>query len=195
MYCWRKKRVFEKISKWPVTPTFLSLSLFSSTCSRIGLFMFKIPDFSHAPWVRKQVGVDLVSAWKDVDPRTLVSGEHRPFCMTVHCAAHAHCDRATLTQYLDLTKRSFTFNAKRQCNDRVSTDVTWRACVRTLRDRQCSQRQWSSRPFSLSRWLTHFLSLSFSFSPFHSLSPASSQIQCRGKQWISSTRCDECDWW
>ena len=55
--------------------------------------MFKIPDFS-LPCLCKQAGLDLVSAWKDLDPRTFVSGTLREtfailtFCMTVRCAAH-----------------------------------------------------------------------------------------------------------
>ena len=32
--------------------------------------MFKIPDFSLAPRLYKQAGLDLVSAWKDLDPHT-----------------------------------------------------------------------------------------------------------------------------
>ena len=94
------KSVFwKKFSKWPVTPTFFSEGLFSSTSScegvkkKVALFMFKIPDFSLAPCLCKQAGLDLVSAWKDLDPRTLVS-DLRHFCMTVRCAAH--CAGATL---------------------------------------------------------------------------------------------------
>ena len=48
----------------------------------------------------KQAGLDLVSARKDLDPRTLVSGDLRHFCMTVRCAAH--CTGATLN-----TNRTF----------------------------------------------------------------------------------------
>ena len=43
----------------------------------------------------KQSGLDLFSAWTDLDPRTLVSEDLRHFCMTVRCAAH--CAGATLT--------------------------------------------------------------------------------------------------
>ena len=50
--------------------------------------MFKIPDFSLAPRLCKQAGLDLVSARKDFDPRTLVSGNLRHFDTTVRCAAH-----------------------------------------------------------------------------------------------------------
>ena len=63
-----KSGFFEnKISKWPVTPTFFSESLFSLTCScgrvkKIGVFMFKIPDFSLAPRLCKQADLDFVSA-------------------------------------------------------------------------------------------------------------------------------------
>ena len=58
--------------------------------------MFKTPDFSLAPRLCKQAGLDLVSARKDLDPGTLVSGDLRHFCMTVRCAAH--CAGATLTK-------------------------------------------------------------------------------------------------
>ena len=101
MYCCGKKRFFEKkFSKWPVTPPFFSESLFSSTSScegvkKVGLFMFKIPDFSLAPCLCKQAGLDFVSAWEDLDPRTLVSGDRRHFCISVRCAAH--CAGATLS--------------------------------------------------------------------------------------------------
>ena len=80
-----KSGFFEKkISKWPVTQTFFSESLFSSTSScegvtKVGLFMFKIPDFSLVPCLCTQAGVDFVSAWKDLDPRTLISGDRRHF--------------------------------------------------------------------------------------------------------------------
>ena len=50
--------------------------------------MFKIPDFSLAPPLCKQASLDLVSARKDFDPRTLVSGNLRHFDKTVRCAAH-----------------------------------------------------------------------------------------------------------
>ena len=50
--------------------------------------MFKIPDFSLAPRPCKQAGLDLVSARKDFDPRTLLSGDLRHFDTTVRCAAH-----------------------------------------------------------------------------------------------------------
>ena len=50
--------------------------------------MFKIPDFFLAPRLCKQAGLDLVSARKDFDPGTLVSGDLRHFDMTVRCAAH-----------------------------------------------------------------------------------------------------------
>ena len=50
--------------------------------------MFKIPDFSLAPCLCKQAGLDLISARKDFDPRTLVSGDLRHFDTTVRCAAH-----------------------------------------------------------------------------------------------------------
>ena len=88
-----------------MTPTFFSVSLFSSTCScgrvkKIKVFMFKIPDFSLAPRPCKQAGLHLVSAWKDLDPRTLVSGDLRHFCMTVRCAAH--CAGATLNVFYRL---------------------------------------------------------------------------------------------
>ena len=50
--------------------------------------MFKIPDFSLAPRLCKQAGLDLISARKDFDPCTLVSGDLRHFDTTVRCAAH-----------------------------------------------------------------------------------------------------------
>ena len=55
---------------------------------KILMFMLKIPDFSLAPRLCKQAGLDLVSARKDFDPRTLVSGDLRHFDTTVRCAAH-----------------------------------------------------------------------------------------------------------
>ena len=85
---------FEKeISKWPVTPTFFSKNVFSWTRSsgrvkKTGMLMFKIPDFSLAPRLCKQAGLDLVSARKVFNPRTLVSGDFRPIDTTVRCAAH-----------------------------------------------------------------------------------------------------------
>ena len=81
----------KNLSKWPVTPTFFSVSLFSSTCScgrvkKIEVFMFKIPDFSLAPRLCKQAGLDLIPAWKDLDPRTLGIG--RPYAIFAWlCAA------------------------------------------------------------------------------------------------------------
>ena len=36
--------------------------------------MFKIPDFSLAPRLCKQAGLDLVSAWSDLDPLYLYRG-------------------------------------------------------------------------------------------------------------------------
>ena len=103
MYCYGKKRLFEKkSSKWPVTTIFFSVSLFSSTCSwggvkTIEMFMFKIPHFSLASCLCKQAGLDLVSAWKDLDPRTLVSGDLCHFCTTAAVAVRwaAHCAGAT----------------------------------------------------------------------------------------------------
>ena len=50
--------------------------------------MFKIPDFSLAPRLCKQAGLDVISVRKDFDPRTLVSGDLRHFDTTVRCAAH-----------------------------------------------------------------------------------------------------------
>ena len=84
------------LAKWPI---FFSISLFSSTCScgevkEIEVFMFKIPDFSLAPCLL--AGLDFVSGWKDLNPRTLVSGDLHHFCMTVGCAAH--CAGATLNK-------------------------------------------------------------------------------------------------
>ena len=83
----------KKISKWLVTPTFFSKNVFSWTCSsgrvkKIRMLMFKIPDFSLAPRLCKQAGLDFISARKDFDPRTLVSGDLRHFDTTVRCAAH-----------------------------------------------------------------------------------------------------------
>ena len=52
------------------------------------MLMFKTPDFSLAPRLCKQAGLDLVSARKDFDPRTLVSEDLRHFDTTVRCAAH-----------------------------------------------------------------------------------------------------------
>ena len=92
MRCYWKKRFFEKkISKWSVTPIFFFKNMFSWTRSSgrvkiIRMFMFKIPDFSLAPRLCKQAG--LVSARKDFEPRTLVSGDLRHFDTTVRCAAH-----------------------------------------------------------------------------------------------------------
>ena len=62
--------------------------------------MFKIPDFSLAPHLCKQAGLDLVSARKDFDPRTLVSGDLRHFDTNVRCAAHYA--GATLTRNFGL---------------------------------------------------------------------------------------------
>ena len=86
MYCY-EKRFFEKNSpkkKMACTQTLFSVNLFSSASScdgviKVGLFMYKIPDFSLAPCVCKQAGLDLVYAWKDLDPRTLVIGRPSPF--------------------------------------------------------------------------------------------------------------------
>ena len=94
-----KSVFFFKFPKWPMTPTFLSISLCSSTCScggvkKIGLLCSKYLT-SLVPCLDKQAGLDLVSAsWKDLDPHTLVSGGLRHFCMTVRCAAH--CAGTTL---------------------------------------------------------------------------------------------------
>ena len=87
-----KSGFMKKILKMAGDPHFFSVSLFSSTSScegvkKIGLFMFKIPDFSLAPRLCQQAGLDL-------DPHTLVSGDLRHFCMPVRCAAH--CAGATL---------------------------------------------------------------------------------------------------
>ena len=70
-----------------MTPTFFLKNVFSWTRSsgrvKIRMFMFKIPDFSLAPRLCKQASLDLVSARKDFDPRTLVSGDLRHFDTTV----------------------------------------------------------------------------------------------------------------
>ena len=71
-----------------MTPTFFSVSLFSSTSfcegvKKVGLFMFKIPDFPLAPCLCEQAGLDFVTAWKYLDPRTRVSVDLHHFCMTV----------------------------------------------------------------------------------------------------------------
>ena len=116
MYCYRKKRFFEKkFSKWPVTPTFFSVSLFSSTCScgrvkKIEVFMFKIPDFSLAPGLCKQAGLDLVPAWKDLDPRTLVSRDPTPFlhdCALRWALRRSHLKSTGLHVYRNLKTASF----------------------------------------------------------------------------------------
>ena len=69
--------------------------------------MFKIPDFSLVPPVCKQAGLDLVSAWRDFDPRTFVSGNLRHFDTTVLCAAHYA--GATLTRFTLKRQRSCAF--------------------------------------------------------------------------------------
>ena len=74
-------------------PKFFLQNLFSWTCSsgrvkKIQMLMFKIPDFSLAPRLCKQAGLNIVSARKDFDPRTLVSEDFRHFNTTVRCAAH-----------------------------------------------------------------------------------------------------------
>ena len=94
-----KNGFLKKSQNGPVTQTF-----FSKMCSvkpvrleelkKIRVFMFKIPDFSLVPRLCKQAGLDLVSARKDFDPRTPVSGDLRLFDMTVRCAVH--CAGATL---------------------------------------------------------------------------------------------------
>ena len=101
MYCYRKKQFFEKIfSKWPVTPTFFSISLFSSTCScggvkKSGCLCSKyLTSLLRHVYVNRLV-LDLVSARKDLDPCTFVWGDLAPFCMTARCAAH--CAGTTLT--------------------------------------------------------------------------------------------------
>ena len=63
--------------------------------------MFKIPDFFLAPPLCKQAGLDLVSARRDFDPRTLVSGNLRHFDTTARCAAHYA--GATLTEPFGVT--------------------------------------------------------------------------------------------
>ena len=94
MYCYRKKRFFcKKFSKRPVTPTFFSVSLFSSTRScegvkKVGLLMFKIPDFSLAPRLCKQAGLDLNVCMKGSwSPYTCI-GRPSPFLhdCTLCCA-------------------------------------------------------------------------------------------------------------
>ena len=94
MYCYGKKRFFEKkFSKWPVTQTFFSVSLFSSTSScevvkKVGLFIFKIPDFSLAPCLCKQAGLDLSFCMKrSRSPYTCI-GRPSPFLhdCTLRCA-------------------------------------------------------------------------------------------------------------
>ena len=99
MWCYWKSGFSKKISKWPVTPTFFSKNVFSwdrssERVKTIRMLMFKIPEFSLAPRLCRKAGLDLVSARKDFDPRTLVSGDLRHFDTTVRCAAHYA--RATL---------------------------------------------------------------------------------------------------
>ena len=68
MYCFRKKRFFfEKNLKMAGDPKyflrkFVQLNLFLRRSKKIGVFMFKIPDFSLAPRQGKHAGLDLVSA-------------------------------------------------------------------------------------------------------------------------------------
>ena len=50
--------------------------------------MFKRPNFSLASRLCKQAGLDLVTARKDFDPHTLVSGDPCHFDTTGRCAAH-----------------------------------------------------------------------------------------------------------
>ena len=111
-----EKAVFllNKISKWPVTPTFFLKNVFSWTRSsgrvKIRMFMFKIPDFSLAPGVCKQAGLDLVSARKDFDSRTLVLGDLRHFDTTVRCAARYAA--ATLRTNVQVTNVTFSLEIR-----------------------------------------------------------------------------------
>ena len=89
-----EKAVFwKKNLKMAGDPNFFSKNVFSWTRSsggvkKIRMLMFKIPDFSLVPRLYKQAGLDLVSARKDFNPRTLVSGDLCNFDTTVRCAAH-----------------------------------------------------------------------------------------------------------
>ena len=65
--------------------------------------MFKIPDFPLAPPLCKQAGLDFVSARRDFDPCTLVSGNLRHFDTAVRCAAHYAGATLTFKFFMDRT--------------------------------------------------------------------------------------------
>ena len=85
---------FKKVSKWPVTPTFFSKNVLSLTRSsgrvkKSGCLCSKyLTSLLRHLYICKQAGLDLNSARRDFDPRTIVSGNLRQFDTTVRCAAH-----------------------------------------------------------------------------------------------------------
>ena len=93
--------------------------------------MFKIPDFSLAPRLCKQAGLDLVSALKDFEPCTLVSGDLRHFDTTVRCAAHysGATLRLSVEVSVHVSSHFFALNDRRDRQTELRNAAPWKSTI------------------------------------------------------------------